>query len=47
MKTRQEVEREMGSAFDLCGYHQAILAQGSVPVRCLPELVRSALQTTP
>ena len=44
MKTRQEVQRELGSTFDLSRYHQAILAQGSVPVKYLSELVRFALK---
>jgi uncharacterized protein (DUF885 family) len=40
---RQQVERELGKDFDLCRYHEAVLAPGSVPPRYLPELVRRAL----
>lgn len=39
-RLRQKIQREMGEAFDLGGYHEAVLKQGSVPVKYLPELVR-------
>jgi uncharacterized protein (DUF885 family) len=42
-RLRQQVEREMGSAFVLGRYHEAVLANGSVPVKYLPELVRRNL----
>ncbi len=41
---RQEVERELGEKFDLGRYHEAVLEQGSVPVKHLPELVRQRLR---
>ncbi len=43
-RLRQAIEREMGEAFDLGRYHEAVLAHGSVPVKYLPELVRKRLQ---
>ena len=42
-RLRQQIQREMGEAFNLGRYHEAVLKQGSVPVKFLPELVRSAL----
>ena len=44
MHLRQQVQREQGSAFDLGRFHQAILEEGSVPVRFLLERVRAKLQ---
>ena len=43
-RLRQAVEREMGADFDLGRYHEAVLAQGPVPVKYLPELVRARLR---
>ena len=43
-RLRQQIQREMGEAFDLGRYHEAVLAQGSVPVKYLPELVRARLK---
>jgi uncharacterized protein (DUF885 family) len=43
-RLRQQVEREMGDAFDLGRYHEAVLAHGTVPVKFLPELVRERLK---
>ena len=45
-RLRQEVERELGEKFDLGRYHEAVLEQGSVPVKYLPELVRERLRGT-
>ena len=42
-RLRQVVEREMGAKFSLGNYHRAVLAQGAVPVKYLPELVRTTL----
>jgi uncharacterized protein (DUF885 family) len=42
-RLRQQVERELGDKFDLGRYHEAVLAPGSVPVKYLPELVRTRL----
>lgn len=43
-RLRQQVEREMGDKFDLGRFHEAILEQGSPPVKYLPELVRARLK---
>jgi uncharacterized protein (DUF885 family) len=43
-RLRQEVQRELGERFDLGRYHEAVLEQGSVPVKYLPELVRQRLR---
>ena len=43
-RTRQSIQRELGDKFDLGRYHEAVLEQGSVPVKYLPELVRERLQ---
>jgi uncharacterized protein (DUF885 family) len=42
-RLRQQVQREMGSQFDLGRYHEAVLNPGPVPVKYLPELVRERL----
>jgi len=42
-RLRQQIEREMGDRFDLGRFHEAVLAHGSVPVKYLPELVRTRL----
>ncbi|MBM3883896.1 MAG: DUF885 domain-containing protein [Verrucomicrobia bacterium] len=43
-RLRQTLQRELGEAFDLGRYHEAVLAHGSVPVKYLPELVRARLR---
>jgi uncharacterized protein (DUF885 family) len=43
-RLRQAVEREMGADFNLGRYHEAVLAHGPVPVKYLPELVRTRLR---
>jgi uncharacterized protein (DUF885 family) len=43
-RLRQAVERELGEAFDLGRFHEAVLAHGPVPVKYLPELVRERLR---
>jgi uncharacterized protein (DUF885 family) len=43
-RLRQKVSREMGDAFDLGQYHEAVLAHGTLPVKFLPELVRDRLK---
>ena len=43
-RLRQEIQREMGDAFDLGRYHEAVLDHGSVPVKYLPELTRERLK---
>ena len=43
-RLRQQIERELGKNFDLARYHEAVLNQGAVPVKYLPELVKNALR---
>jgi uncharacterized protein (DUF885 family) len=43
-RLRQQMERELGDQFDLARYHEAVLGQGSVPVKYLLELVRARLR---
>ena len=43
-RVRQAVQAEMGEKFDLGRYHEAVLEQGSIPVKYLPELVRDRLK---
>ena len=43
-RLRQRIQRELGEAFDLGRYHEAVLAHGNVPVHYLPELVRARLK---
>src|SRR5437899_10000152 len=42
-RLRQQIERELGDKFELGRFHEAVLEQGSVPVKYLPELVRTRL----
>lgn len=42
-RLRQQIQREMGDRFNLGRYHEAVLESGSVPVKYMPELVRSRL----
>ena len=42
-RLRQEIQREQGAGFDLGRYHEAVLGNGSVPVKYLPQLVRERL----
>jgi uncharacterized protein (DUF885 family) len=37
------VEREIGDKFTLGRFHEAVLNEGSIPVKYLPELVRARL----
>jgi uncharacterized protein (DUF885 family) len=43
-RLRQEVQRELGDAFELGRFHEAVLDHGSVPVKLLPQLVRTRLK---
>jgi uncharacterized protein (DUF885 family) len=43
-RLRQQIERELGDKFDLGRFHEAVLNNGSVPVKYLPELVRTRLK---
>jgi len=42
-RLRTEIQRQMGDRFELDRYHQAVLDEGSVPVKYLPQLVRGRL----
>ena len=42
-RLRQQVQRELGERFELSRFHEAVLEQGSTPVKYLPELVRRRL----
>ncbi len=42
-RLRQQLQRELGDQFDLGRYHEAVISVGSVPVKYLPELVRTRL----
>jgi uncharacterized protein (DUF885 family) len=42
-RLRQQIERELGDKFELGRFHEAVLSHGSVPVKYLPELVRTRL----
>jgi uncharacterized protein (DUF885 family) len=43
-RLRQKIERDLGEKFSIGAYHEAVLNQGSVPVKYLPELVTRSLQ---
>lgn len=42
-RLRQEIQRELGDAFELGRFHEAVLDHGSVSVKLLPALVRKRL----
>jgi len=42
-RLRQEIQREQGDKFELGRFHEAVLDHGSVPVKFLPQLVRTRL----
>ena len=44
VRLREQMQRELGDKFSLAAYHEAVLSQGSVPVKYLPELVRVKLK---
>jgi uncharacterized protein (DUF885 family) len=43
MRLRAAIQRELGPKFRLARFHEAVLQQGSVPVKYLPALVRVEL----
>jgi uncharacterized protein (DUF885 family) len=45
-RLHQQIERELGDKFNLEQFHDAVLTCGSVPVKYLPELVRTHLNMT-
>lgn len=42
-RLRQQIQRELGDKFVLGRFHEAVIDHGSVPVKYLPELVRTRL----
>lgn len=44
MQIRQEIQREQGAGFNLGRFHEALLEQGSVPVKYLRDLLHTRLQ---
>jgi uncharacterized protein (DUF885 family) len=42
-RLRQKVEREQGDEFSIGRYHEAVISCGSVPLKYLPELVKTRL----
>jgi len=42
-RLRQKMERELGESFNLGRYHEAVISCGSVPLKYLPELVKTRL----
>src|SRR5437762_4707177 len=42
-KLRRELQRELGTKFSLSRFHEAVISNGSVPVKFLPELTRQKL----
>ena len=42
-RLHQQIQRELGDQFILGRYHEAVLSNGSIPVKFLPELVRARL----
>jgi uncharacterized protein (DUF885 family) len=43
-RLRQQIQRELGDKFNLGRYHEAVLSNGSIPVKFLPELVCNRLE---
>ena len=43
-RLREQIQRELGDDFDLGRFHEAVLENGSIPVKFLPELVRERLK---
>jgi len=43
-RLRQQIQREMCDKFDLGRFHEAVLDNGTLPVKYLPELVRERLK---
>lgn len=44
VRMREQIQREMGDRFNLARYHEAVLSQGSVPMKYMPGLVRASLK---
>jgi len=43
-RLRQQIQRELGDEFDLGRFHEAVLDHGSVPMKYLPELLKTRLE---
>lgn len=43
VRLRRSIQRAMGDGFDLARYHEAVLGEGTIPVKHLPGLVRARL----
>ena len=43
VRLREQIQRDLGDKFNLAAYHEAVLSQGSVPMKYLPELVRGKI----
>lgn len=43
VRLRRSIQRELGEGFDLGKYHEAVLGEGTIPVKHLPGLVRTRL----
>jgi uncharacterized protein (DUF885 family) len=46
VRLRERMQRELRDKFELARYHEAVLTQGSVPVKYLPELVGTRLRVS-
>jgi uncharacterized protein (DUF885 family) len=44
VRLREKMQRQLGDRFNLARYHEAVLNEGSIPVKYLPELVSRRLQ---
>lgn len=44
VRLRDAIQTEQGERFDLARYHEAVLGEGPVPVKYLPEVVRERLK---
>lgn len=42
-RLRKSIQRELGDKFDLAKYHEAVLSEGTIPVKHLPSLTRARL----
>ena len=43
-RLRQQLQRELGDQFQLGRFHEAVLANGTLPVKYLPEVTRNRLK---
>jgi uncharacterized protein (DUF885 family) len=45
LRMREQVEKELGPKFDLRGFHEVILMNGSMPLAVLEDVVREWVKT--